>query len=123
PPITQTATETETHTPTPTATATAPHTPTTTPTATATATPTPTGTCMPNDYTITTTTGTIVPGTTDTGNHCDDCVTNIALPFPVTFYDQTFTSANVSSNGNLQFTSTNEAAINDCLPTENMTDL
>src|SRR5262249_12717476 len=44
--------------------------------------------CMPNDYTITTGSGTIVPGTTDTGNHADDSITVIALPFPVTFYDQ-----------------------------------
>src|SRR5262249_59777665 len=89
-----------------------------TPTATATATPTPTGTCMPNDYTITTTTGTIVPGTTDTGNHCDDCITAITLPFPVHFYDQTYTTANLSSNGNIQFVSANDNDLtNLCLPT------
>ena len=63
--------------------------------------------CMPNDYTITTGSGTIVPGTTDTGNHCDDCITPIALPFPVTFYDETFFSVGISSNGNLQFTGAN----------------
>jgi hypothetical protein len=76
------------------------------------------GGCAPNDYTITTGTGTIVPGTDDTGSHCDDCVTLIALPFPVTFYDQTFFSVGISSNGNLQFTGANNSdwAI-DCLPT------
>ncbi len=64
--------------------------------------------CMPNDYTITTGSGIIVYGITDTGNHCDDCITAIALPFPVTFYDQTFFSVGISSNGNLQFTGVNE---------------
>ena len=34
-----------------------------------------------------------MPGTTDTGNHCDDCTTSSHLPFSVTVYDQTFTSA------------------------------
>jgi hypothetical protein len=48
-------------------------------------------------------TGTIVSGTTDTGNHCDNCLTQIAFPFPVQFYNETFTQAYVSSNGNLQF--------------------
>src|SRR5437899_2184196 len=43
-----------------------------------TATPTP-STC--NQYVISQSTGTIQPGTTDTGNHCDDCVTTIQLPF------------------------------------------
>ena len=32
-----------------------------------------------------------MPGTTDIGNHGDDTVTTIALPFPFTLYDQTFT--------------------------------
>ena len=59
------------------------------------------------DYVVTTSSGAvIVPGTDDTGNHCDECVTNITLPFPVIFYDQVFNSATVSSNGNLQFSST-----------------
>lgn len=58
----------------------------------------------------------IVPGTSDSGNHCDDCVTNIILPFGVQFYGQLFTSANVSSNGNLQFASLNATGVNVCLP-------
>src|SRR5439155_6282753 len=82
------------------------------------------GDCMPNDYTITTGSGTIVPGTTDTGNHCDDCITLIALPFPVTFYDQTFFSVGISSNGNLQFTGANESDFgNACPPTATVIDL
>ena len=44
-----------------------------------------------------------MPGTTDIGNHGDDTVTTVALPFPFTLYDQSFTSINLSSNGNAQF--------------------
>ena len=58
-----------------------------TPTPTPTASPTPN--CPVGDYTITTGSGTIVPGTTDIGNHADDGMTTIALPFPLTFYGQT----------------------------------
>ena len=57
------------------------------------------------EYTTATTTGNaIVSGSTDIGNHCDDCTTPLTLPFPVTLYGTTFTSAQASSNGNLQFT-------------------
>jgi hypothetical protein len=54
-------------------------------------------------YVTSTSTDTIVSGTTDTGNHCDDCTTPISLPFPINFYGQFFLNAVVSSNGNLQF--------------------
>jgi len=83
------------------------------------------GDCMPNDYTITTGSGIIVYGITDTGNHCDDCITAIALPFPVTFYDQTFFSVGISSNGNLQFTGVSDSDFfNECpLPTARVIDL
>src|SRR5207248_4714570 len=90
-----------TPTPTATATPTATRTPTSTPTGTATATPTvagsatPTPTCPPgNQYTITQIGGSIVPGTVDSGNHGDDVVTTIALPFSYTLYDTPFTSIN-----------------------------
>jgi len=46
----------------------------------------------------------IVPGTTDIGNHGDDVVTPIVFPFPVNFYGAVWFGANVSSNGNIQFT-------------------
>jgi hypothetical protein len=71
------------------------------------------GTCQ---YTITQIGGSIVPGTTDTGNHGDDTVVTIALPFPFCLYDQTFTSINLSSNGNAQFTTTDTTFTNQCLP-------
>ena len=115
-------------TPTPTATATASPTPTATATATATATGTPSATPTPSEppcppcgtptptptptatpvqtccqYITSNGSGTIVPGTTDIGNHCDNCLTLITFPFPVRFYNSTFNQAYISSNGNLQF--------------------
>ena len=46
--------------------------------------------CPPQDhYTIAQIGGSIVPGTTDIGNHGDDTVTTIPLPFSYTLYDQT----------------------------------
>ena len=66
-------------------------------------------------YTTTTQTGqSIIPGTTDTGNHCDDCTTQITFPFPVSIYEATYTSAYVSSNGSLQFETSNGGASMDC---------
>ncbi len=73
--------------------------------------------CPPSDhYTISQIGGSIVPGTTDIGNHGDDTVTTVALPFSYTLYDQIFTSVNLSSNGNAQFVTTDTAFTNSCLP-------
>ncbi|HYD02406.1 MAG TPA: GC-type dockerin domain-anchored protein [Phycisphaerales bacterium] len=58
----------------------------------------------------------IVPGTTDVGNHGDDATTSIALPFPVNLYGVGYSNAVVSSNGNLQFTGGSNAYTNQCLP-------
>ena len=64
-----------------------------------------------DDYTIQTQTGqSIVPGTTDIGNHCDDCVTHVTLPFQVPVYGAPYSSAYVSSNGNIQFLTDNGVA-------------
>jgi hypothetical protein len=61
-----------------------------------------------DDYAIQTQTGqAIVPGTADIGNHCDDCVTQVALPFQVPVYGAPYSSAYVSSNGNIQFLTDN----------------
>ena len=60
-------------------------TPTATATASATATATGSPSCTPG-YTTATSTGTITAGGTDIGNHCDDCTTDITLPFPVSVY-------------------------------------
>ena len=57
-----------------------------------------------------------MPGTTDIGNHGDDTVTTISLPFPYTLYDQSFTSIKLSSNGNAQFTTMATDFTNICLP-------
>ena len=57
-----------------------------------------------------------MPGTTDIGNHGDDQVTTVALPFSYTLYDQTFNAVNLSSNGNAQFTTLDTAFTNSCLP-------
>ena len=65
-------------------------------------TPTPTPTC-PGSYTFTSGAGTFVMGVTDIGNHCNDCNTTISLPFPVTLYGNSYSSAAVNSNGSLQF--------------------
>ncbi len=68
-------------------------------------------------FNLSTSTGaSIVPGTTSTGNACDDCTTMVPLPFPVTFYGVTYNSVRASSNGNLQFTTNSSAYTNACLP-------
>jgi len=117
-------------TPTPTATVTATptatRTPTPTPTATATATGTPTPTATPTcpfqqNYNYTLTTGAFIPATTDTTNHCDDCTTTISLPFPVSFYGNSFTSAYVGSNGILGFGAGGNGFSGSCLPVAGVT--
>src|SRR5256885_3347178 len=45
-------------------------------------TPTPGPTHCGTNYSYTTGSAVIEPGTTDSGNHCDDCMTQITLPFP-----------------------------------------
>jgi hypothetical protein len=95
-------------------------TPTPTPTASPSSTPTPTPTPTPAgcQYTFTTGTDTIVPGTVDTGNHTDDGDTFVALPFSFPLYDQTYTGVNVNSNGRLDFVCINEPLgyMSACLP-------
>ena len=67
-------------------------------------------------YTFSSTTGTLVPGTTDIGNHCDDCSNGISLPFPVTIYGQTFTTADAGSNGHLTFGLADDSFAITCSP-------
>jgi BNR repeat protein/IPT/TIG domain-containing protein len=76
-----------------------------------------------SEYALTVGAGTLVPGATDIGNHGDDVVTTIALPFPVTFYSGTYGSVALSSNGNAQFTSASNAYTNGCLPTATFGDV
>ena len=76
------------------------------------------------DYILSTSSGaSIVPGTTDIGNHCDDCATAVMLPFPVRFYDQVFTNANVASNGLFQFSSNSDGCCGYCLPQNFVSDV
>ena len=73
--------------------------------------------CPPQDhYNITQIGGSIVPGTTDIGNHTDDGVTTISLPFSYTLYDTSYSSITVSSNGTAQFVTTDNLWTNTCLP-------
>jgi len=120
-PVQGTPTATVTGTPpTATRTSTATNTAIVTPSSTRTSTATP-DPCAGN-YMVTPTTGaTIVPGTTDTGNHCDDCVTSVTLPFPFRLYDQTYNSVTVSSNGNAQFVGSLTDYTNTCLPAAGFT--
>jgi hypothetical protein len=74
------------------------------------------GFCITNYNCAAPVSATIVPGTTDIGNHCDDCITTITLPFEVQLYGSYYDIAHVSSNGNVQFASTNEEFTNTCLP-------
>ena len=101
-------------TPTPTVTGTPP---TATSTRTPTITPSPTSTPC-GQFTIATATGTIVPGTTDIGNHCDDCDTQITLPFAFNLYNTNYSTVNASSNGRLDFVTINDPGgySNQCLP-------
>jgi len=68
------------------------------------------------DYNVTQSTRALVPATTDIGNHCNNCTTAITFPFPISFYGTTYTSADVSSNGNLQFAGANANGANTGLP-------
>jgi len=68
-------------------------------------------------YGFTSSTGNvIVPGVTDTTNHADDAVVGISFPFPVLFGGVGYTTANLSSNGSLQFTATDSSFTNPSLP-------
>ena len=74
---------------------------------------------QPPTYTNATMTGqTIVPGTTLVpGSQEDDAAVLITIPFSYQFYDQNFTTVRASTNGNLQFSSSNATFSNACLPT------
>ena len=56
-----------------------------------------------------------IDATNDTQLYQDDGTIEIPLPFPVTFYGTPYASINASSNGNLQFDSSNGSFLNACL--------
>jgi hypothetical protein len=76
------------------------------------------GGCVPDTYIITPGTDPIVPGDTNIGSDCDDCDTQISLPFPFQLYGTSYNAVNVSSNGRLDFVCANEPIgyITACLP-------
>ncbi len=67
-------------------------------------------------YTFQTGAAAIVVGATDSGSHCDDCVTGVTLPFSYNFHGVGYTTVNVGSNGNVQFTGNSTFALNGPLP-------
>jgi hypothetical protein len=85
--------------------------------------PTPTPGCTLNpDYSYSVTTNeTTIPATNLVpGSVCHGCVVGITLPFPYTFYDQTFSAANVSPKGSMQFVSSLGGGNNACLPSNTL---
>jgi hypothetical protein len=87
------------------------------------ATPTPTPGCvLQEDYHVTTSAGaTMVPANNYVaGSGCSQCTVSIPLPFSYSLYTQTFTSVNLSSEGNLQFVSNTPTGSNACLPTNTL---
>jgi subtilisin family serine protease len=65
--------------------------------------------CRPSDFDFISA-NTVLPLTGD------DAATQVSLPFPVTFYGQTYTSAFVSTNGNLNFLASSTAFSNVAIP-------
>ena len=55
-----------------------------------------------------------MPGTTDSGNHGDDVVTMVPIPFAFTLYGTPYGNVAVSSNGNAQFTTSDTTFTNVC---------
>src|SRR5512143_3932172 len=56
-------------------------------------------------YTYTIFGGNVVTATNPIGLACQRCATSVQLPFPFTFYGQTYSAVTVVNQGNLQFAS------------------
>jgi len=54
-------------------------------------------------YAITSSTGTYIPGVDDIGNHGDEVMTSVSLPFTVNLYGASYSSVFASSNGFVEF--------------------
>src|SRR5438128_4235800 len=67
-------------------------------------------------YDFTVGTDTFVPGVDSQPINCDDCGADITLPFSVTLYGQSFTSAHVGSNGHCTFGTSNDTFTITCPP-------
>ena len=68
------------------------------------------------DYSFTLGTDTFVPGVDDLAPNCDDCLVPVTLPFPVTLFGTSYTSAQAGSNGSLQFGTANATFEITCSP-------
>src|SRR4051812_38654420 len=67
-------------------------------------------------YAITQSSGAIVPGDTDAGNHGDDTTNAVSLPFSFSFYGTAYNTAYVCSNGWMSFSgSSGNGYYNNCL--------
>ena len=86
------------------------------PTPTSTFTPTATATAVPCDaYGYNVSTGSMVRGTLLVpGSQCGSCNVNTTLPFPFTFYGQTYSSAYLGNQGTIQFASSYLTNTNAC---------
>jgi hypothetical protein len=72
-----------------------------------------------SNYTYVTTSGSISPGLTDIGNHCDDCETQLTLPFSFTLYDVPSSTVSAGSNG-IRTLGGGNLASNSCLPDQSI---
>src|SRR5262245_46646957 len=61
------------------------------------------GQCTAYDPPLVTTGNSIVPGTADINNHCDDCGNSVTLPFTWNFYGTNYTTIIPTSNGYITF--------------------
>jgi len=68
-------------------------------------------------YTVVTSTGTMAKGGTDVGIHGDDVVAkNVQIGFNFNFYGVSYTTASLSTNGNLQFVTTSSISTATAIP-------
>ena len=73
-------------------------------------------------YTTSTVSTPYVPGTTVLALTGDDAVQQITLPFPITYYGQTYSSAWVDTNGMVSFVNPNGSHPDDIVPLPNSAD-
>ncbi len=72
------------------------------------------------DYLYCESISTLISGITDIGNQCDDCLTDVTLPFPYTLYNVTYSKIKVGSNGFIRF---DNGLYNGCCPNEDLPQL
>ena len=55
-----------------------------------------------------------IMGIQDIGNHCNNCSTHITLPFTSTLYGKVYNAADVTSNGQVDFSGATDTSYPDC---------